>query len=105
MSFDPITPVNLDPHAEGIGGPTPEAFSDPEISRLDLMENRPGVREHVSRRVHVEPKRYKAIVTVQPDPYQVRESRYVALWIGFYVAVVLVVAVIGWLWATQGGVL
>ncbi|MDJ0323204.1 hypothetical protein QMG61_05430 [Cryobacterium sp. PH31-AA6] len=45
-----ITPTNFDPHAEAIDGPR-LAWSDPEISRLDLMENRPWAREAVAAAV------------------------------------------------------
>jgi hypothetical protein len=89
MSFGPITPPQFDPHAEGIDGPTPEAFSDPEISRLDLMENRPWVREHVSRRVHVEPKRSRAIVTVPPVAHRARKERHPLAWIAGILALIV----------------
>ncbi|MEC5149197.1 hypothetical protein [Cryobacterium sp. GrIS_2_6] len=51
MSF---TPPNFDPHADSIDVPA-YAWSDPEISRLDLMENRQWVRDAVARSLMLPP--------------------------------------------------
>jgi hypothetical protein len=84
-----ISPRNFDPHAESIDGPA-RAWSDPEISRLDLMENRPWVREAVAK-VRTSPTPYIALVSVIPDPpVVIRGHVPVLAWVGL--ALVLIVA-------------
>jgi hypothetical protein len=90
-----ITPRSFDPHAESIDGPA-YAWSDPEISRLDLMENRQWVRDAVAK-VQTAPVPYVALVSIVPDePVQLTKHIPVGVWITpllVVVAALLAVAV------------
>jgi hypothetical protein len=72
-----ITPPQFDPHADSIDGPA-YAWSDPEISRLDLMENREWVRVAVARSKAAP---YQPIITITgPEPRK-PVARMVSFWI------------------------
>jgi hypothetical protein len=72
-----ITPPQFDPHADSIDGPA-LVWSDPEISRLDLMENREWVRVAVARSKAAP---YQPSIRITPPPPRKPVTRMVSFWI------------------------